>query len=103
MTIDFARIRRENVRWFLLLALEYARPAGAFAEVLLSVVQATYADATLMEIRRELDYLEERQLVKIHRDPTDRWSCELTRHGVDVAQYTVEVEPGIARPRYTGA
>ncbi|MCW5666513.1 MAG: hypothetical protein KIT35_21995 [Piscinibacter sp.] len=99
---NMARVRREQIRWFLLLALNVARPAGAYSEVLLSVVQATYADATRLEIHRELDYLEERELVHIHRDPTDRWSCELTRHGVDIVEYTVDVEPGIARPKHPG-
>jgi len=27
------------------------------------------------------------------------WTAELTRHGVDVVEYTVECEPGIARPK----
>lgn len=97
---NMARVRREQIRWFLIAALNVARPVGAFAEMLLAVVQATYADSTMHEVKRELDYLEERALVKVERDPTDRWHCELTRHGTDVAEYTVNVEPGIARPRY---
>ena len=97
---NVARVRREQIRWFLLQALNVARPVGAFGEMLLAIVQATYADATMQEIKRELDYLDERALVKVERDPTDRWHCDLTRHGVDVVEYTVAVEPGIARPMY---
>lgn len=100
MAANMFRIRREQTRWFLLVALNVSRPVGAPIEVLLSVVQATYPDSTAQEIRRELVYLEDRALVKIERDPRDHWHCDLTRHGVDLAEYTVPVEPGIARPNY---
>jgi len=56
-TIDMTRVRRESVRWHLLLTLSNARPLGTFEEVLLSVVRATFADATPEEIRRDLAYL----------------------------------------------
>lgn len=97
--VDLARARRETMRWLVLLTLNNARPLGAYESTVLTVVQAEYADATALEVRRELDYLEGRQLVEIRREPTGRWWCDLTRHGVDVAEYTVDVEPGIARPK----
>lgn len=96
--IDQAKIRREAIRWFLLVAANTARPVGIYTEAMLPVVQSVYVDATEHELRRELDYLEERELVKIKKDPTDRWFVELTRVGIDVAEYTVECDPGIARP-----
>lgn len=103
MTVDHARIRRENIRWQVLLTLNNARPIGAFEEVILSVIQAMYPDATPLELRREMDYLDERALVKVAKQPTGRWFAELTRDGVDVAEYTVDVDPGIARPvKYWG-
>ena len=49
-------------------------------------------------MRRELDYLETRDLVKVFTDPLGQVSAELTRFGIDIAEYTVDVEPGIARP-----
>lgn len=100
LAASMARVRREHIRWYLLLSLNVARPAGAPTQLLLSVIQATYADTTEQEIRRELVYLEARELVKIERDPRDHWHCDLTRYGVDLAEYTVPVEPGIARPNY---
>lgn len=96
---NMARVRREQIRWFLLVSCNVARPYGAYTEVLLPIIQSNYADATHHEVRRELDYLEERELVQIRRDPTDRWFVELTRSGVDVVEYTVDCEAGIARPR----
>lgn len=91
------------MRWQILLTLNNARPVGAYEEVILSVVQAIYPDASPMELRRELDYLEERALVKVVREPAGRWLADLTRDGVDVSEYTVDVDPGIARPtKYWG-
>lgn len=96
--IDMDKQRREQLRWVLLLALNHARPYGAAEIVLLGTAQGVYHDATALEIRRELAYLEDRKLVEIERAPHGPWRSELTRFGVDVVEYTVECLPGIARP-----
>lgn len=96
--IDQAKVRRESMRWLILLTLNNARPIGAYEELVLFTLQALYPDATDVEVRRELDYLEDRDLVGIKKEPSGRWFAELTRYGVDVAEYTVECDPGIARP-----
>lgn len=95
---DFAKSRREHMRWCILLTLNHARPVGAHEQMILSTVQGIYPDATPLEVRRELDYLEERELVKIIREPAGAWRAELTRYGIDIAEYTVDCEAGIARP-----
>lgn len=96
--IDHARVRREALRWLILLTLNNARPVGAFESVALSVSQSEYPDATAHELRREMDYLGDRKLVKVDKHPDGRWHVNLTRYGIDVAEYTVDCEPGIARP-----
>lgn len=96
--IDHARVRREALRWLILLTLNNARPMGIYEGPVLSVAQSVYPDATPLEMRRELDYLHDRELVKVRKEPSGVWHAELTRHGVDVAEYTVDCEPGIARP-----
>lgn len=95
---DLLKIRREALRWVVLLTLNNARPIGCYEKIILSVAQSDYPDATQQEIRRELGYLESRHLVEIKHMPDGRWHCQLSRYGVDVVEYTVEVEPGIARP-----
>lgn len=95
---DVERVRRESIRWLIILTLNNARPIGAFEGPVLSVSQSEYPDATALELRRELDYLHGRSLIRVTKKPDARWFCELTPHGVDVAEYTVDVEPGIARP-----
>lgn len=100
---DLAKIRREHLRWLVLLTLNNARPMGIYESVVLSVAQSEYPDATPLELRREMDYLEERNLIKIVREPSGRWLAELGRYGIDVVEYSVDCEPGIARPvKYWG-
>lgn len=96
--VDMAKVRRETMRWQILLTLYNASPVGAWEELILSVIQATYPDATALELRKALDYLSDRDLVKVVKDPAGRWFSDLTRTGTDVAEYTVECDPGIARP-----
>lgn len=98
MSVEIAKVRRESIRWYTLLTLNNARPIGAYEELILATVQAIFPDATPQELRRELDYLEARDLVEIKREPIGRWFADLTRFGVDVAEYTVDCDPGIARP-----
>lgn len=96
--MDMAKVRREDIRWQIILTLNNARPIGAYEELVLSVIRSTYMDATLLELRKELDYLADRGLVELRKEPAGRWFGDLTRDGVDVAEYTVECDPGIARP-----
>ena len=95
------KARREAIRWHLLSAVDLSRPVGIYTEALLPIIQSVYLDATHQEIRRELDYLEEREMVRISRDPIDRWFVDLTRTGIEFVEYTIDAQPGVARPRIT--
>lgn len=99
MQIDFEKKKREQLRWLILLTLNAARPLGANEGLILDTVQAVPLQVTALELRRELDYLEERGLIKIQNQHTGVWLSELSRDGVDVVEYTVECDPGIARPQ----
>jgi hypothetical protein len=92
------RARREFMRWVLLLAANLNRPVHSSARFLLQVVQGEYPDATQLELCRELDYLESRELLKISIDPLNQISVDLTRDGIDVVEYTVACDAGIMRP-----
>jgi len=96
--IDAARVRRESLRWYLILALNNARPEELAEEVVQSTMRAIYPDTTQIEIRRELDYLCLRGLVHVRDEPSGRRWSKLTHHGMDLAEYTISCEPGIARP-----
>lgn len=98
MNIDPAKTRRESMRWLILLTLNTSRPIDPHEAVVLSTVQGMYPDATALELRRELDYLADRSLVTIDKSPSGPWVAGLTSLGVDIAEYTVDCRPGIARP-----
>lgn len=97
-SIDPAKVRRENMRWVLILTLYNARPSDLVEAVILATIQSLYPDATPLEVRRELDYLSDRELVDLRKDPSGPWWGNLTRCGTDMAEYTIPCEPGIARP-----
>jgi hypothetical protein len=96
--VDHEKIRRESLRWYLLLTLHNASPVGCYEEVLHQTLIAIYPDTTLVEIRKELTYLEHRVLVGIKREAAGRWYADLARYGTDLVEYTIDCEPGIARP-----
>lgn len=97
--IDHDKIRRETIRWQILLTLHNASPTGAYEELILSVILATYTDATALELRKALDYLSDRNLISLTEEPSGRWFADLNRNGTDVVEYTVDCDPGIARPK----
>lgn len=96
--IDPEKARRENLRWYILLTLNSARPLGASEAVILSTIQGIVPDCTIRELRNELDYLAHRQLVDLRGVHGPCWHGDLTRIGIDLVEYTVDCEPGIARP-----
>ena len=65
---------------------------------LLDVMRGIYPDATAMELRQQLDYLKDRRLLALTKQPSGMWFADLNRLGVDIAEYTIECEAGIARP-----
>lgn len=96
--MDLEKKRVEVLRWRILQAMNNSRPYSIDEDLLMAVVSGDDMPATPRELRRELDYLEDRKLISISGKDTECWSAELTHHGVDVAEYTVECLPGIARP-----
>ncbi|MBX9833190.1 MAG: hypothetical protein K2X78_09115 [Burkholderiaceae bacterium] len=101
--IDMAKTRREDMRWHLLSAVNLSRPVGIYTEPLLAIVRAVYPDATHQEVRVNLDYLEAREMVRISKDPVDRWMVDLTRTGIDFVEYNIDAQPGVSRPKITQA
>ena len=96
--IDTVKVRRESLRWLIILALYNARPEDLAEAVVLLTAQAMFPDATPLEVRRELDYLSDRKLVELRKDPAGPWGGNLTHYGTDIAEYTVPCDAGIARP-----
>ena len=92
------KARREGMRWHLVNTLHKARPYTTSEVFLLDVMRGIYPDATALELRQQLDYLADRKMVERNKQPSGMWFADLTSLGVDIAEYTVECYPGIARP-----
>lgn len=96
--VDVARVRREGMRWNLLSTLHKASPYPSTETFLLDVMQSIYPDVSAMEVRRELDYLGDRRLIKLDKKPSGVWIADIDRYGTDLVEYAVDCDPGIARP-----
>ena len=99
MDIDLEKARREELRWMILRALNAAQPVGTTEIIMLKAIEPVVPDVTLIELRRELDYLAERDLVTVSREDTPVWFAKINRHGIDIVEYTVPCHPGISRPK----
>jgi hypothetical protein len=96
--IDIDKAHRETRRWLILQTLNIARPVGATDTLMISAISQTLP-TTMRELRLDLDYLAERELIKLTGRDQLAWQASLTRHGIDLAEYTIPCEPGIDRPK----
>lgn len=92
------KYRREGMRWHLINTLNKARPYTSSEVFLLDVMRGIYPDVTALELRQQLEYLQDRKLVDLNKQPSGMWFADLNRLGVDVAEYTIDCQAGIARP-----
>jgi hypothetical protein len=89
--------QREHIRWIVLDAVNHGRPYPIAETLILRVIESLPIQCTALELRRELEYLEGKYVV-LWRCEGAPWIVLLTSAGVDAVEYTVDVEPGIARP-----
>lgn len=97
--IDLERAQREEARWRILRVLDAGRPLPVSESVIWRVLQDINLPITPHGLRRELDYLRDRKLITVMDEDQPTWSAELTRYGVDIVEYTIPCEAGIARPK----
>ena len=92
------KARREGMRWHLINTLNKARPYTSSEVFLLDVMRGIYPDVTALELRQQLEYLQDRSLLNLTKQPSGMWFADLTHLGVDIAEYTIDCQAGIARP-----
>ncbi len=97
--MDIEKARREELRWLILRALYAARPVGTSENIIKNAIEPIILDITTIEIRQELNYLAERDLITIFNKDTPVWAAKINNHGIDIVEYTVDCFPGIARPK----
>jgi len=93
--LDYIYVR-PSLRWRILATLNAGRPNSVQESLILHVANDLSLNVTVASLRRELDYLEEKELVRVQR--SGHWSAELTGSGIDVVEYTIDCPPGIDRP-----
>jgi hypothetical protein len=98
MSTDLERLQREAMRWRVLKILDAGRPEALSETIVLGALSGAKFQTTLVALRRELDYLENRRLVEITGRDGATWYAELTHYGVDLVEYAIPCHPGIARP-----
>lgn len=95
--------RLERGRWEIIRVLHIAGHLGATETMLVTTLLALWHQTTRNWVREQLTYLEDRKLIKIERHAIKDWRATLTHHGVDLATYVTECNPGIDRPpKYWG-
>lgn len=92
------KARREGMRWHLINTLNKARPYTSSEVFLLDVMRGIYPNVTALELRQQLEYLQDRRLLDLTKQPSGMWFADLNRLGVDIAEYTIDCQAGIARP-----
>lgn len=100
--IDPDKARREGMRWNLLKALHMAAPYTSNEAFLADIMRGIYPGATQDEVRKQLDYLADRKLIDLVKNPSGTWFADIGRYGTDIVEYTVACDPGIARPPRLG-
>lgn len=97
--MDMEKTRRESIRWHILVAVNSGSPYPVAEPLVLTAIQSIPVECTALELRKQLDYLEDRKLVEVNRLEGAPWTANLTRQGVDFVEYNLAAEPGIARPK----
>jgi hypothetical protein len=96
--IDPDKARREGLRWNILKMLHMAAPYTTGEVQILDTMRGIYPDVTALEARKQLDYLADRGLIDLVKQPSGAWFADIGRYGTDIVEYAVECDPGIARP-----
>jgi hypothetical protein len=97
--IDLEQKQREEARWRIVRVLDAGRPIAVSENIIWRVLSDVRLTLSMTGVRRELDYLQTLGLVEIEGRESDAWFARLTARGVDLAEYTLDAPPGIARPR----
>ncbi|MGH7915226.1 MAG: hypothetical protein ACREPW_11355 [Candidatus Binataceae bacterium] len=93
-----AKTRRERTRWHILQMLQAARPVGINESCLRRILTHLDVKYSVAELRSEIDYFRERELIAIDERDADNWGLMLKSAGIMVAEWSVPPPAGINRP-----
>ncbi len=95
------RLRREEMRWKILVVLHCNRPNATRESWVLRVLDDIHLLPGVSELRQELKYLESKQLLtttQVGSQFGTDWSATLTATGTDFVEYATDNIVGIFRP-----
>lgn len=95
---DLEKAEREVARWRILVTIHIGGPWPVNEGTIQMALEDSAHRMSLSKLRRELDYLARKDLVKIHDTDKPSWSITLTALGTDVVEYTAGRPDGIGRP-----
>ncbi|CRZ20605.1 Protein of uncharacterised function (DUF3486) [Kingella kingae] len=72
------KYRREGMRWHIINTLNKARPYTSSEVFLLDVMRGIYPNVTALELRQQLEYLQDRKLLDLTKQPSGMWFADLT-------------------------
>ena len=94
---DMEMSRIEVERRMVLLVLEASSPVGSSEDMILNALRRHRYPTIPSEVKKYLDYLEQKGLAQIEDRDADLWHATITATGVDVLQGVVKTPHGIAR------
>jgi hypothetical protein len=95
---DIDQRQREEARWRILRVLDAGRPLGCSEDLVWRALNDVKLTLSVRDVRRELTYLRDLELVVIDAADDEAWRAALTAAGVDVVEYVAPAPAGVARP-----
>lgn len=96
---NLERAQRGEARWRIIRALDASRPVPLSETILHRTLVDIQLQISPHGLRRELNYLEQKGMIKILERDEPTWLIELTADGVDVAEHEAPAPTGISRPK----
>lgn len=97
--VDIEKHRREETRWRILKVLDAGRPWPVAEGLVMAALDDVELSITVSDLRKQIRYLRDKQLLQIHGEDQPTWLVNLTAEGTDVVEYTAVCPPGIRRPK----
>ena len=96
--MEIEQLRREDARWRILQIVNAGHPVGLTETLIGRVLRDVESPSSRDEVRRELAYLRDIELIEIGGEDDEVWFAIATAQGIAVVEYTAPPPAGIARP-----
>jgi hypothetical protein len=98
MNIDHSKLRRQRIRWTLLIAAWYGKESPQGENAYFDTARAVDHDCTQAEVRDALAFLDLAGLIDLQKDHDGNLWAQITQKGCEVYEYNAACPPGLGRP-----